>query len=112
MSESLRLTLQLISNVLGVGFVIIIGASQFGEFLADHRLRHIAAALAWWILVPILVLRTAGTVKPPLLDPQLIMDGMIIGWIICLFFGMIWGILRLFDRKKEAAARERLGLDK
>lgn len=111
MSDSDRLMLQLAANILGAGFVTIVGFSQFGEYSVDHRLRHIAAAIAWWVLVPVLILRTAGVMKPPLLDPQLIMDGAAIGWAVCLVFGMMWGILRLAERKNERAARRRLGLD-
>lgn len=111
MSDELRLIFQLATNILGAGFVVIVGFSQFGEYLVDRKMRHIAAALAWWILVPVFVLRTAGVMKPPLLPTQTIMDGAAIGWMVCLLFAMTWGILRMTEKQRERAARRRLGLD-
>lgn len=111
MSESNRLILQLVTNILVAGFATIFGFAQFGEYLTDRRLRHIAAAIAWWVLVPVFILRTAGVMKPPLLDTQTIMDGAAIGWAVALVFGVMWGVLRLTEKRREAAARRRLGLD-
>lgn len=111
MSDMLRLVFQLVANILGAGFVTIVGFSQFGDFLTDKKPRHLAAALAWWVLVPVLILRVAGVMKPPLLDTQTIMDGAAIGWAICLSLGMCWGVLRMTEKARERAARRRLGLD-
>lgn len=111
MSDENRLILQLTANILGAGFVTILAFAQFGEFLVDHKWRHIAAALAWLVMMPVFILRTAGVMKPPALDPQTIADGAAIGWAVCLVFGMCWGVLRMVERSREAAARQRLGLD-
>ena len=111
MSDSLRLFLQYAANILGVGFVIVMTFSQLGDYFADHRPRHIFAALAWLVLAPVLILRTAGVSEPPRIDPQVIADGAAIGWALCLFFALCWGGMKLYEKRQEQAARQRLGLD-
>jgi hypothetical protein len=107
-----RVILQLTVNILGAGFVTVLAFAQFGEYFADHHLRHIFAALAWFVLMPVFVLRTAGFMTPPLIDPQLVMDWASIGWAVSLVFGVIWGVLRIVEKRNDDAARKRLGLDK
>lgn len=111
MNDNLRTIIQLAVNILGVGFVIIVGFSQLGDFFADRKPRHLCAALAWFVLVPVLVLRTANVVKPPLLDPQTIADGAAIGWGIVLVMGICWGILRLLERRREHDALRRISAE-
>lgn len=111
MSDNVRLIWQLLGNIGGAGFVIILGFAQLADYLTDRKPRRLAAACAWFVLVPVLILRTAGVVKPPLLDPQVIADGAAIGWALCLLFGMVWGILRLFEKRREQAARRKLGIE-
>lgn len=111
MSDENRLILQLTANILGAGFVTILAFAQFGEFLVDRRWRHIFAGLAWLVLMPVFILRTAGFMQPPALDPQTVADGAAIGWAVCLVFGVLWAVLRIFEKRNEDAARRRLGLD-
>lgn len=109
MSDGLRLFLQLAANILGAGFVTIVGASQLGEYFVDKHVRHIFAALAWFVLVPVLILRMAGVAK--LLDAQIVADGAAIGWALCLLLAMGWGLLRLWEKKREHNARQRVLAD-
>jgi hypothetical protein len=106
-----RVILQLVANILGAGFVTVLAFAQFGEYFTDHHWRHIFAALAWFVLMPVFVLRTAGFTKPPLLDPQLVMDWTSIGWAVSLIFGILWGVLRIIEKRNDDAARKRLGFD-
>lgn len=111
MSESVRLIWQLLGNIGGAGFVIILGFAQLADYFTDRKARHLAAALAWLTLVPVFVLRTAGIPEPPLIDPLVIADWTAIGWALCLLMGMVWGLLRLAEKKREAAALRKLGLE-
>jgi len=111
LSDGVRIFLQLAANILGCGFVTVVGAAQLGEYFMDRHWRHIFAALAWFVLVPVLILRTAGVPKKPLLDPQIIADGVAIGWALCLLLGLCWGIARIWERKRERQALRRLQVD-
>lgn len=110
MSGDLRFIIQVSANIFAAGFFVILGFSQFAEFVIDRHLRHVCGALAWWLLVPIMILRTAVLSKPPLLDPTLVMDWSIIFWLLCLLCGTAWGIMRMMEKRREYHARRRLGL--
>lgn len=107
-SDNLRIFLQLAANILGAGFVIFIGAAQLGEYFVDRRIRHIFAAMGWFVLVPIFVLRTMGVIDPPLLAQEVIADGVTIGWAVALLFGMTWAALRSWENYRAYQARQRL----
>jgi len=108
MTDDYRLMMQLVTNIIAAGFVIVIGFSQLADFLTDKKPRHVAAALAWFVLVPVLILRMANLLKPPPFSPQTIQDGAAIGWAICLLLGMTWGLLRLREKRREREVRARL----
>lgn len=111
MSDFDRPIWQLLGNIGGVAFVIIVGFSQLADYLTDRKARHLFAALAWFVLVPVLVLRTAAIPDPPLIDPVIIADWVSVGWVLTLALGLTWGLLRLFEKRREAAARRKLGIE-
>lgn len=111
MSEQLRIFLQYAGNILGAGFVVVVAFAQLADYFSDRKARHLVATLAWLMLVPVFILRTAGIPEPPLLDEQIIADYAAIGWALTLLLGMTWGVLLLVEKRHEAAARYKLGLN-
>lgn len=111
MSEGVRLFVQLAGNIIGAGFAVVMGFSQLADFFSDRSHRHLLAALAWFVLAFVFILRTAGVPDPKLLDPQFIADWTAIGWACAELLGVAWAVWRLLEKRAEWAARHRLGLN-
>lgn len=111
MNDDRRLVWQLVANIGGVGFVIFMAFTQLADFLTERKPRHLVAALAWFVLFPILVLRTAAIPDPPLLDQQFIADRAAIGWATTLLLAMVWAIWLWFEKRHAAKLRKELGLE-
>lgn len=111
MTSDLRFIIQVSANIFAAGFFVVLGFSQFAEFLLGRSLRHLAATLSWFWLVPVMILRTAVLSKPPLLDPQFVTDWSTVFWLLSLLFGLAWGLMRMSEKRAEFHARKRLGLN-
>lgn len=111
MSESARLIWQLAANIGGAGFVLFMAFTQIADYLTEGKARHLVAALAWFVLLPVLVLRTAGIPEPPLLDRQLIADWAAIGWATTLLLAMVWAIWLSFEKRHAHRLRRELGIE-
>lgn len=111
MSDSLRLAIQLGVNIIIAGFVVVMAFLQLAEYVSDRHMRHLFSVAAWLVLMPVFVLRTLGTLKPPLLDPQFVMDWATVGWSVSTLLAVCWGLLRIRDKNREAAALKRLRSD-
>lgn len=111
MSDEVRLIWQLAANIGGAGFVVFMAFTQIADFLTDGKYRHLVAALAWFVVFPILVLRTAGIPDPPLLDPQFIADWAAIGWATTLLLAMVWAIWLSFEKRHAHRLRRELGIE-
>lgn len=111
MSDSIRLFVQLGTNIIIAGFVVVMAFLQMAEYIGDKHKRHLFSTAAWLILLPVFILRTLGAMVPPPLVPQMVMDWVTIGWGTSMLLALIWGILRIRDKTRESAALKRIVLE-